>query len=578
MNFVRLGKQWITDRTSTCRTRIACTKIKMTVTTGDEEDEEEDNETNRGVQRGVPRQQQLPPPPPPHPQQQLQGQPLRTETMPFHYQQQQHYHDHDKGNNNNNENEREVVVVVEEEEDYDEFHDVSDAEALLACWSYLQRHKRLGNWTEYEQRRAQQASSRAFFLMDDDYDSIVELAEQQEEFSNDNDYYYNLPPVLTQQLIQQRRFTVTDTTNSNDGDDEEEYEFDDNYDIDYDIEDDDYIRESNTIISNESNNNNNKMIRNLESTPTALVAAPDDSLYGDFISFPTKPSESRIRRSRAIKKVWSDAAFRQKWYERRWGNRRSKQEKERIARDRRAEKLARALPAGFLGSEELASMTEEEIAHAIQSRVSSVQKRVTRRRETLRKRKEFLLSSSEAIIKAAQQGQGAILNEQEAERLSRDVLFTKSREQLEAAQKRRSERAKKVYATRLKNEKEKLPPPISTATENRPARPKGRFFPPKQPTPRDAMLRIEHSLDHDELPAVVDLRLIMEPIKLKNRRPLLLRILNNVFGMRGKCVPMDDDIDQHHYNNKSEPRLEFATHCSIKSLGDFVIHLIEKGE
>ena len=407
--------------------------------------------------------------------------------------------------------------------------DISDAEALLACWSYLQRRKRLGNWTESEQRKVQRSLSRGYFLTDNDIDDMIGTVN--DEFVNDNE----------------EDRVPKQTTNDND-DSAEEEEFD------------------------EDN----------ENIPDISFGGPN--LYEDFTSLWGRPTESYIRRSRAIKKVWDDPKYRERWYQKRWGNRRSNEEKEQIARDRKAEKLARALPRGFLGSQELASMSEVEIAEAIRTRIVATRKRVKSRQQTLQRRKDDLAESIAALTEVSEQGVDKTNTIQiGSPPLNRAKLFTRSLEELEEEQRKRSELAKKIYATRLKNQqsKENTDEGVTPPQKSIPP-PERKYYPPKQETPQDAILRIEYRLDRGELPSIEDIRLILEPTKLKKRVQLLHRILKDHFGLRGKCIPIydddDDDDDENIEGEKNPTRMEFMRQCSVQTVGNFVIKLLTEEE
>jgi hypothetical protein len=413
------------------------------------------------------------------------------------------------------------------DDDGDDEIDVSDAEALLACWSYLQRRKRLGNWTESEQRKVQRSLSRGYFLTDNDIDDMIGTVN--DEFVNDNEE----DPVPKQ------------TVGNGDDDDEEEEEFD------------------------EDN----------ENIPEISFGSPTNiHLYEDFTSLWGRPTESYMRRSRAMKKVWNDPEYRERWYQNRWGDRRSNEEKEQIARDRKAEKLARALPRGFLGSQELASMSEVEIAEAIRTRVAATRKRVKSRQQTLRNRKDDLAKSIAAITQVLEQGVNQTNTVQiGSPPLNRATLFTRTREELEEAQRKRSERAKKKYAARLKNLRAKKETEHNTTPVQKSIPPPERkYYPPKQETPQDAIIRIEYRLDRCELPSIDDIRLILGTTRLKQRKQLLLRILNDHFGLRGKCIPIYDEEDIE--GGKKPTRLEFARQCSVRTVGNFVIELLTEKE
>lgn len=407
--------------------------------------------------------------------------------------------------------------------------EVSDAEALLACWSYLQRRKRLGNWTQFEQRMAQQALSRTYFLTEDD------LNEQRDEFDDDNEMIVSSSKEYTQE------------------DDQEE-----------------------SAGAGAS--------RPFASTGTAK----DDLLfYGEFTSKESKPSPSQRRRSNALKKRWADPEYQKRWYASRWGEqRRNEKEKWQRQKNRNAEALARELPRGFLGSPELASMTKEEIAEAIATRVRSLEKRAEARKQTLKERKRFLEESNAAIFKAAEDDLARELDDSMEEtkpKLNRNSLFMRTHEEMKEEQRKRAERAKKIYQTRMINEKARKeasakaqpshPAFLVQPTEELSKPIERRFYPPKQLTPRDALLRIEYALDKGELPTIEDVKLLLQPKRLANRKDLLCRLLSEGFGLYGKCVPVCDDSKPKEAG-ETPVRYEFVTHSSLERVGAFVTTLL----
>jgi hypothetical protein len=346
---------------------------------------------------------------------------------------------------------------------------VSDAEALLACWSYLKRRKRLGNWTKFERRKAMKALAKPHYFWEDE-DDEVEI--------------------------------VTD----DDDEDPDEFEFD-------------------MEAWNPGRDSKNK-----NTSP--------EKWFGEFTSFPTEPTVARSRRSRAAKKTWQDPEFRKRWQQSRWGGKRSKEEEE----ERLEENRVRSLPREFWGSPELAQMTEEEIATAIETYVSARNKRSTSRKKTLQERKP------------------AMQLEKTEKRLPRDSLFTLDQETSKEKQRLRSERAKKAYQNRMRN-KQEAPPPKRTHR---------RAFLPTRATPQDALLRIEDDLDRGVFPLVDDVFVIMKPLKLAKRKDLLKRILLELFDLRGKCVPVNLE--------ECDCEKSFVTQCSIQHLGDFVVHLLQTQE
>ena len=95
------------------------------------------------------------------------------------------------------------------------------------------------------------------------------------------------------------------------------------------------------------------------------------------------------------------------------------------------------------------------------------------------------------------------------------------------------------------------------------------FSSSRDPSPKEALLRIASDLDQGEVPLIEDIQLILKPDKLGMRKDLLRRILNDHFDLRGKCVDLDDDPESEKVS---------VTKCSIQALGSFVIHLLQSKE
>jgi hypothetical protein len=483
------------------------------------------------------------------------------------------------------------IMEEEEEEEEGEKDDlfISDAEALLACWGHLKRRKLYGNWTEHEQRQAQKGLSQTIFLPEDD-----DFDDDSEDDDDDDD----------------------DDDEDDDDDDDDMNEYDSDYDRDDDDDDEDdewsscstsvqdvllacniaddiyESRSANDVdmdyaimtgdlaaidtftatggttkIWNDNTNYNNEYDR-------------DDSWYKEFTSFPTEPSDSRIRRVNAIKKRWEDPTYREQWYQKRWGNLSNHQKKnqQQTVRERKAIIRARDLPSEFLGSDELALMEEDEIANAIMTRLESTRKRVASRKQTFQRRRDVL----EAQMLKAQTLPEDNAGDDGDDSNNIEETFSPNKELMVEVQRKRSERAKRLYATRLKNQEEEnknqseLLSSSSTSSSSMRTIPsprnKGPFFPPKQLTPRDALLRIENSLDSGKTISLEDFKLILLPERMKNRKPIISRILKEEFNLGGKCVPpiINDDDDDNNYE------LEFVRQCTIERLGTFVISLLEK--
>ena len=510
-----------------------------------------------------------------------------------------------------NDNENDDNGIHEEEENEDR---ISDAEALLACWSFLKRRKRLGDWNEHEERRAQNALSQNYFLTDDeaggsildDYDDDddddddervthdqIEATENESNFDND---------MINDDGSSGSFVTVLDILSSSSPMNNDNHRFDGDGDDDDDVAKD--LMAISTFVS-DSPSPKKGIGRIKKNSETEDI----DLWHTEFTSFPSEPSDSRTRRVDAMKRRWEDPDYRKRWHQKRWGSKSNHRRKkytqqQQTDRERQAVQRARALPSGFLGSDELASMTEEEIADAIRTRVGSTRKRVAKRKQTLQGRKDILAAQIQALETVSEDDDDDDDNpfRENDDTAPREILFSPTKKTLEEAQQKRSERAKKLYATRLKNnqkrdeeESEKENNQSTTEEESslssvslsssktktkssHTARNKGPYFPPKQLTPQDAFLRIESDLDDGiKKPAVDDVRLVMEPGRMKNRKVLLRRILQDEFNLRGKCVPfISNRGDGNEDNGLDDHELEFVTHCTIERLGTFVIHLLEK--
>ena len=493
--------------------------------------------------------------------------------------------DYDNNDGNNDDD-------IEEEKEENE-HLVSDAEALLACWSFLKRRKRLGDWKEYEERKSQNLLSRNYFLADDE--EGYSILEDDDDDDDDDDE-------------EGKRETHTKLLNSNDNDlDFDDINDDDNADSITTVED--ILLASSIHINDKLGLGNDggdedgvaqdlKAISSFVSKTGGRVTIgversgekeDIDLWHTEFTSFPTEPNPSRTRRVDAMKRRWEDPEYRKRWHEKRWGRKSSHQAKKdtpQTDRERQAVQRARALPSGFLGSDELASMMEDEIAEAIRTRIRSTRKRVTSRNETLQRRRDLLAMQVESLETMLEGNSDIDFEEQEP----RQVFFSPTEETLQEAQRNRSERAKKLYATRVENQKrhnesqsmESSSSASASASKTKTsARKKGRYFPPKQLTPQDAFLRIEHDLDLGTKPKIDDVRLVLKPGKMKNRKLLLCRILEDQFDLTGKCVPpipnegngSEDGLDAD--NGCDILDLAFVKRCTIERLGNFVLYLLK---
>lgn len=371
--------------------------------------------------------------------------------------------------------------------------EVSDAEALLACYSYLRRRKRLGEWTQQERRQRMKAAASPHFFWEEDLAKISKVAVRLNQDAED--------------------------ASENDTDD-----------------DDDEIEES------------------VKLRPTSTSSSAE-IWSGAFTSFPEDPSPSRRRRSQAARRTWMDPEFREKWYQKRWGNKGLDEGRESLE-ERALEKQVRALPSGFLGSEELSSMTEQEIKEAIQSYLKTQKKRVQSRKRTLERRKLVLDEQMRNVMTQTN-------SPKDTPALPRDSLLMLDQCSLKEAQQRRSERAKALYQKRIQNRNEKEEG--SKKTSGKHSSTVAKYY-PASATPRDSMIRIIQDLDAGVIPATLDVEIIMKPGKIAKRRDVLRRILLEHFDLKGKCVPV----------GVSDEDLAFVTNVSIQDLGAFVISLLRQ--
>jgi len=378
---------------------------------------------------------------------------------------------------------------------------VSDAEALLACYSFLKRRKRMGRWESQELRQRQQASAPPHFFWEDDLSKLVARRENELEHHQQGD------------------------------EEEEEIEYDEEWEEE-------------------------TPLRPPRSSSAAEVWS------GEFTSFPTGPSPSWTRWSQSSKKRWMDPDFREHWYQQRWGEHMA-QKDEAFLEEQELEQQIRALPSGFLGSPELSEMTDKEISQAIQSYLTTKQKRVASRQKTLQERKARLQKQMEEVT-------SGVPPVREEEPLSRDSLFRQDEATLREAQRKRSERAKQLYQTRVENRKRR-----QTKASSKPFQEAPRKFQPRRATPQDAMIRIQRHLENATLPSLEDVEIIVQVKRMAKRRDVFRQILADGFDLRGKCVPTN------RCNDTDRQAFEFVTQCSIDDLGTFVVTLMRqkiKGE
>lgn len=427
-------------------------------------------------------------------------------------------HNNDSAKSKSNDDEDDDIV----EEEGSTSYDVSEEEALLACYSYLQRHNRLeGGWKE---RRA-----------------IARFYSAQEEGSEGVGYFWEDLTQLKYFRNKARAALVNSQHNFND--DDGEFDWDDDDDDDIDAMEDQH-RGGVAFLESEEEDD-------LVNDPFA-----DNEELTSFVRLPSRPSASFVNRSRAKRKMWANPGFREEWLEKRWPAHRRVSPEQR--KQRRTNAKLEAIPSSVLSSPELASMTVEEIDQAVRVYVESNQKRSETRKAYAAKNRQRKL--------------GPILppKDETTNETSPIISFLNPDEELlRERHRRRSESSRKAYRTRLANQQKAYERRAkkngivvaAVASESDKEVDYSTYQP--LPQPRQAIDRINYDLDRGRLPFVGDVRCMMKPGKLSRRRGVLRRILHEHFDMIGKCVPA----------NMQDPESEllFVTKCGIQLLGEFVL-------
>lgn len=385
---------------------------------------------------------------------------------------------------------------------------MTDAEALLACRAYLQRKNRLGSWKDYQRRKESLRQASAAIGS-----------------STGAGYFWENPEEL---IYLDRGDMDTD-----------------------DIQDDSIIQEQDRQQQQQEEEEHGVIYESIEEQDGGVTMILGTTLSAlergtEFTSLPTSPSQERINRSNAAKKTWSDPEWKAMWYEKRWGRLRNTTPS--ASKQKRLDDKIRSMPPKLFESQELASLSEEEIEEAIRTYVVSNRKR-SRAHTTDAKLEKKRLEKQQQAERAKGMGEQSKI----------DFMLFGSNEAMKEAKRKRSERATKAYQTRLKNQNRNRPTQTSSSKRTIPtdALPVGK-------TPKEALVRVQAALESDQLPFVEDVQLILEPPKLGRRKDLLRRILNEHFDLRGKCVPAGP-------SNKDSDEFLFVTQCSIDQLGSFVL-------
>jgi len=269
----------------------------------------------------------------------------------------------------------------------------------------------------------------------------------------------------------------------------------------------------------------------------------EEEYLGVFRGMPLGPSKEHARQSQRQKNLFRDPIWREKWYRARWGN--HVKLTPEMKRERKNRSRFNEVPVSVWTSPEFETLTEEEIQAAIRVYTSSNQKRS----QSLKKEEQDRIKKEEyeQFTRRARKGK---LN----------PFFTPQEDILKEQQRKRSEKAKKSYQTRLERMRER-----GEDTSIRHSFGGKSFWRPTGSSPHEALIRINSDLNSDRRPKLQDVELMMKPKHLSSRRITLRRILLECFNLRGKCIP-------------NEGILLFVTHARIRYIGRFVLELLSKEE
>ncbi|KAL7488377.1 hypothetical protein ACHAW6_013930 [Cyclotella cf. meneghiniana] len=283
-----------------------------------------------------------------------------------------------------------------------------------------------------------------------------------------------------------------------------------------------------------------------------------------FSTNPLYPSEEHQRRSNVRATFWSNQTWKELWYEKRWKGRKVTEEERK---QKRTKRRIEELPLDILESPKFLTLSEEDVAAAIISyvraneRMSEAKKKLKRKR--LAEREDF----SQWKIALQKEAEGIALEMKITNSTRRDIgqksislSFEPSPNVMKNLRNKRSHKSKRAYQNRLQKSMGNATCPPG----NEMAKFRHNFSRDESGSDKSiqAILRINNALDSNQIPSIVDVETILEPGRLGRRKAILLRILSECFGLRGKCIPG---------LRKGSVVLSFATTCTIKDLGTFVL-------
>eukprot|EP00804_Cyclotella_cryptica_P025057 CCRYP_016526-RA/>CCRYP_016526-RA protein AED:0.33 eAED:0.33 QI:0/-1/0/1/-1/1/1/0/298 len=283
-----------------------------------------------------------------------------------------------------------------------------------------------------------------------------------------------------------------------------------------------------------------------------------------FSTNPLYPSEEHRRRSNARANLWSNQTWKELWYEKRWKGRKVTEE---VRKQKLTKRRIENLPLDLLESPKFLALSEEEVAAAIISYVRA-KKRMSEAKKKLKKKRlterEQFLQWKNALKREAE---GIALQMKVSNSTRRDVgqksiplSFEPSPDVMKSLKDKRSQKSKRAYEKRSqKSMFNATCPPGHEMTKFRHT-----FSRDENGSDESiqAILRINNALDSNQIPSIADVETILKPGRLGRRKAILLRILSECYGLKGKCIPG---------LRNGRVVLSFATTCTIKDLGTFVL-------
>ena len=291
-----------------------------------------------------------------------------------------------------------------------------------------------------------------------------------------------------------------------------------------------------------------------------------------FSTNPLYPSDEHVRRRNAKIKLWRNETWKKEWYRKRWEGRVATEAQK--LQDKQ-DKLLRGVSNDVIESSSFDNMSDDDVTSAIISYLVGNQRKSTSRLSNKDKRQIERESFREWREQVKREARNAPKNVNNITKTMKEIAsvvtpppsskhelsFTPSVKTMRKLKKKRSEKSRRAFQTRLANSKAKTSS-ISKNITN--------FYAIDEPgdnvniSPMKAILHIDNALDQNKLPSPIDVETILRPGRLGRRRDVLRRILSDCFGLRGRCVP----------SLSGEGDLLFVTKCTIDELGIFTLSRI----